>query len=188
MILEAYISLWEQLKRIKECEKVVKLSIKLFCFKIKIFRLKETREFGRLLSNFRKDHAIKVISRYWKQQKMTKKKFIKRAKRYKKENRKYSDDRARGLIQKEGEISRKNSEKVNNSSDRLMSKRNSIRKKPKVLPYLPLSPQKIQKKAMMFLIKPKRVSTLSHMISKSVTGRYLDQSKDFRIIFPKLHN
>ena len=188
MVLAAYIRLWQRLKRVKECKEALRLSFQVFGCRLRVVELKGTRELQRRIRAFRESHAFKVISRYWRQEAMTKKKFIKRAKRYKKVYLRYPEEKTRGSIQKEGEFSRKNSERANNSSDKILSKKNSIRKKTKMLPYLPLSPPKLQNKAMMFLIKPKKIPTLSHMISKSVANRLSHNSKDFIITFPKLHN
>lgn len=183
-----YIDLWRYLQRKKENRKIVKHGFKIFACRLKIYDFKWDQELKRKIQKFREDRAIRIIAKYWKKFKMTKKKFIKRVRKNRGGHYRYHGDGVRGSFAKDNVLSTKNSEKDQNASENGISRKHSIRKKPTLLPNLPMSPTKLKNKAMMFLIKPKKVLKQKIEKSKSSAVRLSVQGKEIPVTFPKLNN
>lgn len=169
-----------------ENKRIVRHGFKIFACRMKLSNLRWERESEMKIKKLREDHAMRVIAKYWKQNKLNKKKFVKRARRYR--GGYYRHDRIRTSTVKDGALSAKNSEKEQNTSENSISRKHSIRKKPPLLPNLPMSPAKLKKKAMLFIIKPKKI--LEHRFEKSRSSavRFSVQAKEISVTFPKLTN
>ena len=125
----------------------------------------------KLLEKFKITHLISRLQKFWRKHKLSYEKFIRKIKRYKLKLTRNFDEKINYSAESQSRV---------NNDDLGLSRRSSTRKRNQ-LPLIPMTTKSLKQKAMIFLIKPKKIT--SRINSKSVQSTQYSENS---LILPKI--
>jgi hypothetical protein len=147
-ILKIWQKIYEKLIKTRKNKENLKISLRILSSRLKLQACLDFRNRKKMLQRLKEVHSINVIKRFWERQKLSYEKVLRKIKRFKSKNSKVTDEKSRTFTQDS------TSPKANDEAS--LTRRSSLKKK-NHLPPLPMTPKTLNQKAMLFLLKPKKI-------------------------------
>ena len=133
----------------RESKSKLKVFIQILHCKQKLKSIKSRQAQLKLMEKFQITHLISRFQKFWRKHKLTYEKFIRKIKRYKLKLTRNFEEKLNYSAESQYRV---------NNEDLGLSRRSSVRKRNQ-LPLIPLTTKNLKQKAMIFLIKPKKITS-----------------------------